>query len=458
VSAGALPARGIRPLVISGVTVIAMDGRRPVRDRSVLIDGGVIRAIAAAGELESAGADVLPAHGRYLLPGLADMHVHYWEPWDHALYLASGVTLVRNMAGAAFHLAMARRVLQGLEPGPHVVTASPLIDGIGDDGETIWPNVQLLVQPEKAERLVERYAGEGYQQIKAYSWLRLDVLAALGRAAASRGLRLTGHCPEGVSYEQAMDAGLSCFEHLAGIEVGHMADGQRPAVRRRLDAASWSRHGLRAWVGQVDLAAIRGLAGRMAAAQVWNCPTLALAHAASRRPAEALADPRLRYVPPATVAAWASPPDLDEWLDLRRRRLDTLRDVVSVLHAEGAPLLAGTDASNPFVLPGFSLHRELEELVAAGLSPHDALRCATSEAARFLGQSAQWGTVAVGRRAELLLLRADPLHDLRTLREPEAVFVNGYHLARPDLDRLLQARAAWARPASCQPPLMARST
>jgi imidazolonepropionase-like amidohydrolase len=117
---------------------------------------------------------------------------------------------------------------------------------------------------------------------------------------------------------------------------------------------------------------------------------------------------------------------------------------VALLHVAGAPLLAGTDASNPFVVQGASLHDELASLVLAGLTPHQALRCATSEAARFLDRSAEFGTLAPGRRADLVLTRRDPLQDLGALRHPEAVLVNGYRLSRTHLDGLLAERAGWA--------------
>ncbi|HXM58266.1 MAG TPA: hypothetical protein VOB72_22895, partial [Candidatus Dormibacteraeota bacterium] len=221
------------PLVISGVTVLTMRDRRPLADRSVLIRDGRIESVEPRGALERSGFEVLDGAGRFLVPGLADMHVHWWRPEDGRLYLASGVTTVRNMAGAPVHLDLARRVERGELAGPHLITASPVVDGMGEDGQTVWPSAQLLVHPEKAGALVRRYAGQGYRQVKAYTWLRLDVLRALGRAAAEAGLPLTGHCPEGLTFEEAMAAGMRCFEHLLGIERGHLLDGYLLPVRRR---------------------------------------------------------------------------------------------------------------------------------------------------------------------------------------------------------------------------------
>jgi len=414
------------PLVVSGATVLTMSERRPLAGHSVLIRDGRIESVEPRGPLERSGLDVLDASGRFLVPGLADMHVHWWRPEDGRLYLARGVTTVRNMAGAPVHLDLARRVERGELAGPRLVTATPVIDGMGEDGQTAWPTAQLLVHPEKAAPLVRRYAGQGYRQVKAYTWLRLDVLRALGRAAAEAGLPLTGHCPEGLTFEEAMDAGMRCFEHLLGVERGHLLDGPPPPVRRRPAASARDvRHRIAA-ASRVDYEAIRRLAALLAARQVWNCPTLVL-NASARDPAPALADPRLCLESPEVAAAWrlAAAAVSDQVARLHRVREEMYSRVVAILHEEGAPLLLGTDAPNPFVFQGSSVVEELATLVRAGLDRWQALRCATAEAARFLGEERDWGTVERGRRADLLLLRRDPLHDLDALRRPEVVLLGG---------------------------------
>jgi imidazolonepropionase-like amidohydrolase len=433
------------PLVIAGATLIPMDGERRRRGLSVLIEDGTIVAIAPAAELAASGAETLDATGMFLVPGLCDMHVHYWEPLDANLFLASGVTLVRNMSGSPFHLDLRRRVERGELAGPRLVTTSPMVDGLGEDGATVWRGAASLVDPLAAAGMVAGYAAQGYEQIKAYSWLRADVLRALGRAADAAGLRLTGHCPEGVSYEEAIAAGMSCFEHLAGIERCHLRHGlEFPPQRRRGDRDAALRR-LRLGALHLDPDGVRRLGAAMAARQVWNCPTLVQQWAMAGDPAVLAAERALRYQAPARVASWLERIDggaPDEVGAARRLRNARLLEVVAILHAEGAPLLLGTDTPNPFVLQGQSVHDELDRLAGAGLTPYQALRCATSEAARFL--SAPAGTIAPGRRSDLVLTRSDPLLDLTALRRPEAVFVNGHRLLRPDLDRLLAARAAWA--------------
>lgn len=421
-----------------------MDGERVVRGHSLLIEDGRIAAIAPAAEMGSANAEVLDASGLFATPGLCDMHVHHWEPTEANLFLAHGVTLVRNLWGTPFHLDRARRVERGELAGPRIVTTGPIVDGLGDDGRPVWPTATVLTDPAGAASVVAACAEAGYQQVKTYSWLRLDVLRALGRAAATAGLRMVGHCPEGVSLEEAIDAGTSCFEHLMGIERGHLLGGvEYPPLRARGDRAALL-HRLRLAAGSLDLEAVRRLAARMARERVWNCPTLVQPRALTRDPEEAATDPALRTQAPARAAAWLAGLGDEELRAARRRRNEALVRVVAVLREEGAPLLAGTDTPNPFVAQGSSLHDELATLVEAGLSPYEALRCATSEAARFLGRSDELGTLAAGRRADVLLTRGDPLRDLAALRRPEAVLVNGRVLARADLDRLVADRERWA--------------
>jgi imidazolonepropionase-like amidohydrolase len=354
------------------------------------------------------------------------MHVHWWRREDGRLYLAGGVTTVRNMAGAPVHLEMARQVERGELAGPHLVTASPVIDGMGEDGQTVWPGAQLLVHPEKARPLVRGFAAQGYRQVKAYTWLRLDVLRALGRSAAEAGLPLTGHCPEGLTFEEAVAAGMRCFEHLLGIERGHLLNGGPTPVRRRPVASGRDLRRRISAASHVDYEAIRRLAAQMAARQVWSCPTLVL-NASARDPAPALADPRLHLESREVGAAWrqAAAAVTDQVARLHRVRGEMYCRVVAILHEEGAPLLVGTDSPNPFVFQGSSVPDELALLVRAGLDRWQALRRATTEAARFLGEDREWGTVEVGKRADLLLLSRNPLHDLDALRKPEAVFVAG---------------------------------
>ena len=200
----------------------------------------------------------------------------------------------------------------------------------------------------------------------------------------------------------------------------------------------------------VDEDAIRRLAHDMALQDVWNCPTLVVLRNMHDPQNEGINSPRLKpiveHVPRAGMRIWE---ELDpvrrfprdsahrQWLDAWHRRNDVLDRILTILHEEGAPLLVGTDTSVRFVVQGFSVHEELASFIEAGMTPYEALRCATSEPARFLGESELWGTVAEGKRADLILVRGNPLSSIESLRNLEGVFVNGFHFTRVDLDDLL---------------------
>ena len=436
-----------QPLAVAHVTVVPMDAERLFPDHTVIIEDGVIRALAPSSALETEGLPVVDGSGKYLMPGLADMHVHYWDTGEFALYLANGVTFVRNMFGAPLHLELEQRVQRGELPGPHIITTSPIIDGPGPDGQPIWPGSALLVQPEQAGPLVRQYAADGYQQIKAYSQLTRETLQALGMASAEAGLRMTGHCPNGLTFEEAIAAGMTCFEHLEEVQNGHLQDS--------LDLAALATLGniprFRQLNGAIDYDKMRRLGHQMAAEHIWNCPTLVLPQQMSQDLTRALMSPLLAYESQATLSQWNPANDVrfermrttrEAWASVIQEVVEVLIGIVAVFHEEGAPLLLGNDTPNPFVFQGFSVHQELTNLRSAGLTPFEALQCGTSEAARFVGQTEVWGTIAEGKRADLLLIGANPLTDVEAVRDIDAVFVNGFHFSRSDLAALLQQRAA----------------
>jgi hypothetical protein len=227
--------------------------------------------------------------------------------------------------------------------------------------------------------------------------------------------------------EQAADAGQHCFEHLLEIGSGHLVDGAPWPPRSLERQVVTSRY--------LDLGAIARLGAKLASDGVWNCPTLV----ASERTLGGRYDPDDPYTPPDMIEWWAS--DESGGTEAAQAIVECLQRVIGVLQEEGAPMLIGADPTITGVRTGFSVHEELAHFRRAGLSTLDVLRCATVDAARFLGRDTDWGTVAEGMRADLVLTDADPLADLSTLRHPRAVLCNGDLLERDALDRLLVRRA-----------------
>jgi hypothetical protein len=431
------PAREQGPLALTHVTVLPLDTERELPDHTLVIEHGRIRALAPSQDFHVSGMRVIDARGRYVMPGLADMYTHYWDPADSPLYLAHGITSVRTVC-VPFQLAMSRVAERGEFPSPRVATISPPIDGVDANGRTDMPRGVAMTDPAQAERLVKRFASVGYKQIKAFSLLTPDNLRALCRAAPAR---VTANCPNAMTFEEAVGAGAYCLDQLHNVARGHMrADAPQPAFWDRFDPVPGTR---------LDFGAIHRLAGFLADRRIWNVPTLVFHQRDALSPEEGMRDPALKFVTPsvikdweATLTRWTRRARMDgvaQWRRAQAERARAFQEVVAIFHREGVPLLTGSDSLNPWNVPGASLHAELANFVAAGMSPYEALRCATVNAAQFLREGS--GTVAVGERADLVLLRANPLRDVRALDSVEAVAVNGYYLPRAELDRLLAQRA-----------------
>jgi hypothetical protein len=439
----AFPARSTRPLAIMHVTVVPMDSNRILPDHTVLIENGRITAMAPSSSLEMEGRSevtIVDGRGRFLMPGLADMYTHYREPAEAPLYLSHGITTART-SGNPFQLALEWSAARGEFPSPRVVTVTLGIDGIGPTGRTDMPHGIPLINPEDAAALVRKHADRGYHQIMPFSLLTPENLAAVGRAAAERGLRVVGNCPNAMSWEEAVKAGMSGFQQLHLIARDHMLDEYGGETYwDRFDPAPGTK---------LDFEKIRRLGGFLAKHQAWSLPTVAF-HQRASQPAEiSLAHPSLRYVPQSSINDWETTivrwgrrgrVTAEEWRRLASERAIAFHKVIGIFHQEGAPQLTCTDGVNPYNVQGDTLHQEIENFATAGMSAYEALRCTTSEAARFMNQQDDWGTLGVGKRADMILINANPLEDVRATRDIEAVFVNNYYLPRADLDNLLEQR------------------
>jgi hypothetical protein len=438
------PARMIGRLAIQHVTVIPMDANRSLPDQTVLIEDGIIQGVAPCGGDELVarpGLAVVDGTGRVLMPGLADMYTHYREPSEAPLYLAHGITTART-SGNLFQLAMERSAAAADFPSPRMITVSPTIDGIGPSGRTDMPHGVPLTRPQDAAPLVRQYVERGFHQITPFSLLTRENLEALGNAAAEFGVRVAGNCPNALSWEEAIEAGMTGFHQLHLVARDHMkAEFANQTYWDRFDPAPGTK---------LDFDKIRRLGGLLAERQIWNLPTLMFHQRASQPVAVSMAHPDLRYVPRSTIDDWESTlirwshrgrVSVDEWRRLASERARAFHRVIAIFHEEGVPQLTCTDGLNPYNVQGDALHQEIENFAASGMGAYEALRCSTCEAARYMGEEDRWGTIAVGKRADLILTRANPLADVRATRDPEAVFVNGYFLTRSVLDGLLEQRA-----------------
>ncbi len=444
-------ARSAEVVAFVGVNVVPMDAERVLADQTVVVRDGRIVALGARGSIVvPRGASRVDGRGRYLLPGLADLHAHVGSydsgnaPDSAAvlrsellLYVATGVTLIRNMAGGPKHLEYRARVASGEILGPRIYTATNIVDG----PNAVWAFSIKMAEPAEADALVEGFVRDGYDQIKVYNELPRVAYAALLDAAARRGIRVVGHVPFSVGIDSALAAGQYSIEHQRGYDY----DGVRPQALVLDGGRNPERFG--SWTRMSD-ERMRDLVRKTAAAGTWNTPTFVideLLYDTDARRALASA-PSLRFVHPAVRAAIASN-QLDaifspESKAALRMSMPARYRILKMLDAADAGLLTGTDTVVPYLVPGFTPIDELDHFVAAGLTPYRALRAATINPARFLGIDAEAGTVAVGKRADLLLVDANPLEDVGNLWKRSGVMLAGRWLPQAEIDRLLESMAA----------------
>jgi imidazolonepropionase-like amidohydrolase len=428
---------------ITNVTVIDATGAAARPGMTVIVRGDRIAALDPSRQLPvPPGASVLDGTGKFLIPGLWDMHIHTYDPNWLALFLANGVTGVRVMKGEPIHHRWRQDIQQGTLLGPRMVIGSNLIDG----PEPIWKGSVAVSDEADARAAVRQARNESADFVKVYSLLPRSAFFALVDEARKQAIPFAGHVPESLTPAEASDAGMRSVEHLTGItEATSTRAAEISAELRRLgrtpDDAS-RRRALTVQAAQSyspELA--EALFARFARNRTWQAPTLTVLRSLSRiGEPRADEDERLRYVAPELARSWQrnlqtprSPQELTGQQQVFRHHLQIIGD----MHRAGVRLLAGTDALNPFCFPGFSLHDELELLVTAGLSPMQALQAATRNPAEYLDEEGQAGTIVRGKRADLVLLDADPLADIRNTRRINAVIAAGALLSRNRLDALL---------------------
>jgi len=435
-----------QPVVITGVTIIDVEHERSIGPRTVLVDDGRIVSIEVPRKSHvPANAQRIDGRGRFLVPGLVDMHVHLFNlsshrppnDWSFPLYVANGVTAVREMRGDAATMALVKQWREQLGKG-EIIAPRILAAGIPADGPT----------PDDARGQVDAAADAGADFIKVFSEVPASNWRAIMDEAHKRSLPVVGHVPAGVSLLEAARAGQRSSEHLMqAYEACSSIEAQLLAERRGLagDALVAKRDAQEARVlAAFDPRICRRVAGALAATGQAQVPTLVLADedALAARGAPG-SDPRWRSLRADERPRW------EKFLAgytandavLAKKRWPIAGRIVSAMHQAGVTIMAGTDAPQPGVYPGSSLHEEMQMLVASGLTPREVLRSATIVPAQFLGIAATSGSVAVGKRADLVLLDADPTRDIRNTRRIDAVVLDGRLLRRAKLDALLVAQA-----------------
>jgi len=449
-----------QPIAFTGVTVIDVAEGVALPDMNVVVTGNRISAMGEADEVEiPEGATVIDGNGKFLIPGLWDMHVHSSSDSITRnvflpLYIANGVTGVRDLTGDCFppcssiesSVVEARQwrkeIADGRLVGPVIISSSPIIYG-QQPGEP--SSVEEPATAEEGRALVQLMADRGVDFIKVYDEVSREAFFGIMDEANQLGLPVVGHVPLGVPVSEAAEAGMRSMEHLFPVidECSSREDELRPqqveAARNgevRLLNENWFR----------SMAAFRtekcdSLYQALALHEVWQVPTLITSEAAENG-VWWRDDPRMVYIPRKERDLWMweladGVLTLPGGLSGLPVVTEKIRQISLDMFRAGVPVLAGSDTGMRGIFPGFSLHEELEALVRVGLSPADALRAATFEPAVYLEATDSLGTVQAGKLADLVLLEANPLEDIVNTQRIMAVVTRGRLFDRNALDELM---------------------
>ncbi|MEO1657412.1 MAG: amidohydrolase family protein [Pseudomonadota bacterium] len=421
---------------IVGATVLVMDSA-PLDSGTVIVRDEIIKEVGTdivpAPEME-----IIDAEGMFMMPGLADMHGHYFRNIDGPLYIANGVTTLRNLWGRAAIIEIGAASEAKAFPGPRVVTSGPIMDG----PDPIWQTSLSVTTPEMAVGAVRAQQATGYPAIKLYERLDADVYRAAVEEARRLGMQVWAHTPDSLTIDDILELQIDSLEHLDNIEDVLLPDELPSEIEAIVDFPTYVRAFTQKWAA-ADVDKITPLAHRFADAGVANTPTMAVISDSGALMHDLdgfFASEEGQTIDSFYQQSWSAEArvmtallDLDLIAEARAKKLLFIK----ALYDAGAPLLIGTDTPNPFVTPGYSLHRELAAFEEAGIPRGVILELATKGAAEFLGESDVFGRVAPGLRADLLILESDPRESLETLRKPQAVLAGGTYHDRAALDALL---------------------
>ena len=446
-------------LAISDVTIIDATGAPAKPNMTVIITGDLITTIAKTGEVAiPKNVQVIDGTGKFLIPGLWDMHVHTalkgLPETYFPMFIANGVTGVRDMAADLEFVKQLRKgMLDGRIVGPRII-AGQMVDG----PMPVWPGLPISISDEvSARQTAASVRDRGADFIKVYSLIPRQAYFALGDEAKKRGITFAGHVPLSISASEASDAGQKSIEHLDGVLLACSAI--EPELRKTIEEAikgakdtDQMRTSLVRVLSETEFRALEtysqekaaALFARFAANGTWQAPTLVVHRVgAFIDDSNFTNDPRLKYVRRDMRDSWKNQDDFrfkDRTVEssTRYRTLFQKRlELVMAMHRAGVKLLAATDALLWYVFPGFSLHDELELFVKAGLNPMEALQTATRNPAIYLGLIDMVGTVEQGKKADLVLLEASPLEDISNTKRISSVVVGGSLIPKVSLDKML---------------------
>ncbi|WP_328992839.1 amidohydrolase family protein [Kribbella sp. NBC_01245] len=461
VFAGSRPAAaaGLDVIVYTGATLIDGTGVRPQPNSTIVTVNGRIAAVGNHRVAVPAGVRVVELRAKYVIPGLIDMHAHTvdLEKIFLPLYVANGVTSIREMWGKPLHHAMRRRIDAGELLGPRMVVGSKLVDG------PTWEaghDTVVVTTAAQARDAVRQAKDEGADFVKVMSHLNDETLTAVAQEATELGLSFSGHLPDEVTTERGSQLGMRTMEHLFGLSID--VSSRRDEFRRRIaELPIDPANPLPRWffVRELEREAHKSYDPRRAGALFATLKrrgtvldaTLDVGKIFCLPPERYVGTPRTKYLPAWMKQNWdamigVGTPWSTEQIAAGQAAWDASHRLAAEAHRAGVTITAGTDCGlPPYGFPGFSLHDELSNLVNSGLPPIAAIQAATRNAARAAGIHRVAGTIEVGKSADLLVLDADPLADIRNTERIHAVVAKGRLITSAERARMLAEVEAEAR-------------
>ena len=438
-----------KPILIRKVAIVDVINGKLINGNSLLIQDSRIQSIGEESGTEiPQDCQIIEGAGKYLIPGLWDMHIHWYDRKTMALFPINGVTGVRLMWGSPFHTQWKAGFDSGKNLGPRIYMAGPLVDG----PNPIWPNSMVARDEATAKKAVQISRRMKADFVKVYSLLPRESYFAIARECEKNELPFAGHVPIMITAREASLAGQRSMEHM--YEILLACSRREHELRQVLSDHVISNEGkirsgmqIKRKIAQQALASYdkqkaEALFRMFAKNQTYQCPTLTVLNNLAYLSTDAVQkNPYLKYLP-AHIRQSIAPekrgrPGTKAQVQAQRKQFEFLRRLLPDMERQGVPIIAGTDVLNPFCLPGFSLHQELELMVQSGLSPKVALQSATINAAQFMGREKQLGSIEVGKTADLVLLNGNPLEKINNTRRIEAVIYRGKALQRNQLDQLL---------------------